>query len=63
MLNLIDDTNDQQEINLLLTLDLEALYTNIPQDATIEVIEACLRAQIWTTAALIDFIIECATIA
>lgn len=63
VLRLIEDTTNTYQIDLLVSLDVEALYTNIPQITTLEVLEKALRFEIWTVSTPVSFVVECATLA
>lgn len=65
VLNLIVAINEDnpEPIDLLVTLDVEALCTNIPQDATIETVGKMLHEQDLPYGTPADFIIELMTIA
>ncbi|KAJ1197149.1 hypothetical protein NDU88_001011 [Pleurodeles waltl] len=63
VLNLIETISLTTQVHALITLDVEALYTNIPQEATLEVVETalCSASQKLTTPA--HFIMHCASLA
>lgn len=63
VLRLISDFHDASEINLLVTLDVEALYTNIPQRATLGVIEDAFNKSAWDSPTPSSFVVELATLA
>ena len=63
VLNLIHHLNSEGPTNFLITLDVEALYTSIPQDATLNVVESFLLNSNLDSITPANFILECASIA
>ena len=63
VLNLITHLNCTHSIDLLMTLDVESLYTSIPQEATLEVIETVLHKSEWRSRTPIHFVMDCASLA
>ncbi|KAJ1203497.1 hypothetical protein NDU88_007282 [Pleurodeles waltl] len=63
VLNLIDSINNSGSVQGIITLDVEALYTNIPQEATLEVVESALLNDAMPITTPISFIMQCATLA
>ena len=63
ILQLIDSINDNTEVQMIITLDVESLYTSIPQQATLEVVDVMMREASWDSRTPPHFVLECATIA
>ncbi|XP_069083443.1 zinc finger protein 91-like [Pleurodeles waltl] len=63
VLNLIDLINETVYVHGLITLDVEALYTNIPQDATLQVVETTLLENSENLTSPVSFIMQCANLA
>ena len=63
ILNLITEINNLYTVDVLLTLDVEALYTSIPQQTTLEVIQMAMHNSNWSSRTPIHFIMDCATLA
>lgn len=63
LLQVINNTEFNPETQLLVGLDIESLYTSIPQDATIQVLRQVLMESPWPHRTPRDFILQCATIA
>lgn len=62
MLRLISEFPTTSGIDLLVTLDVEALYTNIPQRTTLGVIEEVINRVHWESNTPRSFVVEMATI-
>ncbi|KAJ1151578.1 hypothetical protein NDU88_004358 [Pleurodeles waltl] len=60
---LLNDVNDAGPTDILICLDVEALYTNIPQEATLAAVEDLLLAETWTYNTPVIFIMQCASVA
>ncbi|KAJ1144808.1 hypothetical protein NDU88_011103 [Pleurodeles waltl] len=60
LLNDLDFDKDQEQ---LITLDVESLYTNIPQEATLEVISNLLNDGTWDSITPQEFVLDLAHLA
>ncbi|KAJ1132071.1 hypothetical protein NDU88_010401 [Pleurodeles waltl] len=60
---LLNDVNDAGPTDILICLDVEALITNIPQEATLAAVEDLLLAETWTYNTPVSFIMQCASVA
>ena len=63
VLRLISELPFDPQHSLLLSLDVESLYTNIPQDASLSVIEEILQHMDWPYYTPVHFVMTCATLA
>ncbi|KAJ1189456.1 hypothetical protein NDU88_006201 [Pleurodeles waltl] len=63
VLNLIEVINSTTSVEALIILDFESLYTNIPQAATLQVVEAALLQHPWTSPTPVHFVMHCASLA
>ncbi|XP_078496562.1 neuropeptide FF receptor 1-like [Lissotriton helveticus] len=62
LLNVIKETNFKPATQLLVGLDIESLYTSLPQDATLKVLHEVLMGTTWNHHTPRSFIMECATL-
>ncbi|KAJ1134806.1 hypothetical protein NDU88_001252 [Pleurodeles waltl] len=60
---LLNDINESGTTDILICLDVEALYTNIPQEATLTSVEEILLSNTWTYNTPVSFIMQCACLA
>ena len=63
VLRLLSELPFNPQQSLLLSLDVESLYTNIPQEASLTVIEDILQQMEWPFHTPIHFVMTCATLA
>ena len=63
LLRILKDLTFDPQVNLLVSLDVESLYTSIPQQAGLEVLEEILYATNWEYNTPRHFILDCARLA
>ena len=63
VLRLLETVDFDPTRNILVSLDIESLYTSLPHRATLDVIEDVLFAQNWTYSTPRALVLECASVA